>query len=168
MRKESTLSAAPSGLGVIKADKASKVHGGSIVFDADQPFGTVSFPANPAHVPEAPILLVLFSGGSTKVNPRIVSAVPINMVNLVRRPLFRHVKPSQAVRHIFDLADFDYPVTVRAKVSGNTARLGPGVRNEPSELTGFPVVMQDIPERVGFQIRSHGKMVAQWGIEVTQ
>lgn len=168
MRKESILSNSSGGLGVIKADKAAKVHGGSIVFDADQPLGAVSFPADPAHFPETPVLLVLLLGGSTKVSPRIVSAVPINMVNLVHRPLFRHVKPRKAVRHIFDLADFDYPVTVRAKVSGNTAGLGPGVRNEPSELTGFPVVMQDLPEGVGFQIRSHGKMVAQWGIEVTQ
>lgn len=168
MRKESILSNAPGGLGVIKADKAAKVHGGSIVFDADQPLGAVSFPANPAHVPETPVLLVLLPGGSTKVSPRIVSAVPINMVNLVRRPLFRHVKPRQAVRHILDLADLDDPVTVRAKIPRNAARLRPGVRNEPSELAGFPVVMQELPEGVGFQIRSHGKIIAQWGTEVTQ
>jgi len=102
------------------------------------------------------IRAILGAGRGSEVGEGVVASVEISMVDLVRRPLARNVKPRKAMREVRSAADSDHPAPLLIKATGDRSnarrvpklRRGVGInRNRaPAEDARLSVVVDDLPE----------------------
>ena len=99
---------------------------------------------------------ILTKRRQSKIGKAIVRLDPINVVNLIARPLSGHVEPCKAMSEKMSSVDFKTDVSAMMHITRNPTNTDPWPRLRPSEYPCFGVVIEyikkvlvvDIPHKI--------------------